>query len=195
MRITLKARLALLGVAALMTAGTVLAADPSLVPSSSASPDASTAPTSTVPGVDPSETLEPSEAPDASETPDASESPEAHGSADPSEAAEPSESPEAEDQGETLTAAQVTDFVGRLKLAGIPTTAAAFSSLAAKVGVGGAVRTLAFAKLSGKTPAQILAMRGSGMGWGRIAKELGTSPGIGSIMSGGHGQDDAKDGD
>jgi hypothetical protein len=34
---------------------------------------------------------------------------------------------------------------------------------------------------------------GSGMGWGRIAKELGVSPGIGSIMGngGGHGRDDA----
>lgn len=33
----------------------------------------------------------------------------------------------------------------------------------------------------------------SGMGWGRIAKELGFSPGIGAIMGngGGHGRDNA----
>ena len=34
---------------------------------------------------------------------------------------------------------------------------------------------------------------GSAMGWGRIAKELGFHPGIGSIMGngGGHGRDNA----
>jgi hypothetical protein len=60
--------------------------------------------------------------------------------------------------------------------------------LAAKVGVGGAVRTLAFAQASGKTPAQIVAMKESGKGWGGIVHELGLSigPGIGWIMSGGH---------
>ena len=30
-----------------------------------------------------------------------------------------------------------------------------------------------------------------GMGWGRIAHELGVHPGIGSIMGNGHGKDDA----
>jgi len=62
-------------------------------------------------------------------------------------------------------------------------------ALAAKVGVGGAVRTLAFAKASGKTPDQIVAMFEDGKGWGEIDHELGLSigPGIGWIMRSGHG--------
>jgi hypothetical protein len=29
------------------------------------------------------------------------------------------------------------------------------------------------------------------MGWGRIARDLGVHPGLGSIMGGGHGREDA----
>jgi hypothetical protein len=63
-----------------------------------------------------------------------------------------------------------------------------FKALAAKVGVGGAVRVLAFAKASGKSTAEILAMFQGGKGWGEIAHALGLHPGIGWIMSGGHGK-------
>ena len=63
--------------------------------------------------------------------------------------------------------AEVTDIVARLKAAGISTTDAAFAALAAKVGVGGAVRTLAFANASGKTPDQIVAMFQGGQGSAR----------------------------
>jgi hypothetical protein len=102
------------------------------------------------------------------------------------------EAPDASEKPETPetppTDAEIADFVGRLKTAGITTTAAAFKAMAAKVGVGGAVRTFAFAQASGKTPAQILAMFEGGMGWGKIDHQLGLTigPGIGWIMSGGH---------
>ena len=61
-----------------------------------------------------------------------------------------------------------------------------FKALAAKVG--GAVRVAAFAKASGKSTADILAMFQGGKGWGEIAHTLGLHPGIGWIMSGGHGK-------
>lgn len=147
-----------------LAAGTALASSPSPSPgeSAGASPSggvASAAPLST-------HASAPSKAPEASEAPEAAESP-----------------------GSPPSAAEVADIVGRLKAAGITTTAAAFQSLAAKVGVGGAVRTLAFAQASGKTPAQILAMFQGGKGWGQIDHELGLSigPGIGWIMGHGHG--------
>jgi len=178
----------------LLMAGTVIAADPSADPSASAgsSSEASSPGLAESPSIQPSgdASLEPSEPatplassePPASAEPSESEAPGGASSPDASEAPEKAETPEA-----PPTDAEVADFVGRLKAAGITTTAAEFKALAAKVGVGGAVRTLAFAKASGKTPAQILAMRES-EGWGRIKHELGLSigPGIGWIMSGGH---------
>lgn len=88
------------------------------------------------------------------------------------------------------SAAQIHDIVGRLKAAGITTTDAAFGTLAGKYGLGGAVRILAFAHASGKTPDQIAAMFDGGKGWGQIRSELGISigPGIGWIMGHGHAQ-------
>jgi hypothetical protein len=85
--------------------------------------------------------------------------------------------------------------VDRLKEAGIPATATQVGDLAGKVGVGGAVRVLAFAQASGKTPAQILAMFQSGKGWGQIDHELNLSigPGIGWIMGHGHGHGQGHD--
>jgi hypothetical protein len=154
-----------------LAAGTALASSPSPSPVQSArtspSAAAATAPASTA-----GSPARASEAPEASEKPEASEAP---------EAAEAPDSPP--------SAADVASIVGKLKAAGITTTAAAFQSLAAKVGVGGAVRTLAFAQASGKTPAQILALFQGGKGWGQIDHELGLSigPGIGWIMGGGHG--------
>jgi hypothetical protein len=165
-------------------AGTVAAASPS--PSGSPSPAASE---------EPSASAAPSQVPSASASVEPSVSPSPAASEEPKESAKPGKSPEAgedEDSGGPLTAEAVAHFVERLKAAGITTTASAFKALADKVGAGGAVRTLAFAKASGKTPAQILAMRESGMGWGRIVRELNLSigPGIGWIM--GHGGDNSK---
>ena len=200
MRGRISARVVASLAAVLLMAGTVIAADPSVDPSASAgSSREASSPGVEAPSIEPSEaaSLEPSEsaAPLASSEPPASgEPPE---SAEPSESAAPggasspdaSEAPEkAETPEAPPTDAEIADFVARLKAAGITTSGAEFKALAAKVGVGGAVRTLAFAKASGKTPAQILAMRESGEGWGRIVHELGLSigPGIGWIMSGGH---------
>ena len=88
------------------------------------------------------------------------------------------------------SADEVARIVGKLKDAGITATAAQVTDLAGKAGVGGAVRVFAFAQASGKTPAQILAMRQAGKGWGQIKHELNLSigPGIGWIMGNGHGQ-------
>ena len=118
----------------------------------------------------------------ASESPDASEGPEA------SDAPEASEAPEAPEGSEGPPSAdEIARIINRLKAAGITATASELTDLAAKVGVGGAVRVFAFAHASGKTPAEIVAMFESGKGWGQIKKELNLSirPGIGWIM--GHG--------
>ncbi|HEY3290147.1 MAG TPA: hypothetical protein VGK87_08485 [Anaerolineae bacterium] len=63
-------------------------------------------------------------------------------------------------------------------------------------GFGEIYQLYALAKMSNKTPAQIQAMRDSGMGWGQIVKALGLKHGnhgnnLGSTMSnrGGHGKD------
>jgi len=181
--------------AMLLMAGTVVAADPSADPSASAgsSSEASSPELTESPSIEPSEaaSLGPSESatplassePSSSAEPSESEAPGGALSPDASEAPDKAETPEA-----PPTDAEIADFVGRLKAAGIATSAAEFKALAAKVGVGGAVRALAFAQASGKTPGQIVAMKESGTGWGSIVHELGLSigPGIGWIMSGGH---------
>jgi hypothetical protein len=127
----------------------------------------------------------------ASESPDGSEGPEA------SDAPEASEAPEAPDGSEgPPSAADIASIVDRLKAAGITASASEVTDLAAKVGVGGAVRVFAFAHASGKTPAEIVAMFESGKGWGQIKKELNLAigPGIGWIMGhGGEGGPDASD--
>jgi hypothetical protein len=184
------------GIAALailaLAAGGTLAASPSPSPAesagSSASPsaDTSASPSAAASSVSNSPSLAPaaaSEAPVRSDTARESEPVEKD---DPADKAETPDSPP--------SAAEVTDIVGRLKAAGISTTDAAFAALAAKVGVGGAVRTLAFANASGKTPDQIVAMFQGGKGWGQIKHELKLSigPGIGWIMGGGNGNGHAK---
>ena len=83
----------------------------------------------------------------------------------------------------------------RLRAHDIDVDDAAFSDLAARYGVGGAVRVLAWASNPDDdvTIETITAMRdgdgseGSGMGWGQIARELGMHPGLGSIMGIGGG--------
>jgi hypothetical protein len=119
----------------------------------------------------PAKAAKASHEPEASEAPDASEAPQAG----------------SDESGAAPSADELARLVDRLKAAGITTDAAALGDLASKVGVGGAVRVLAFAHASGKTPAEILAMFQSGKGWGQIDQELGLSigPGIGWIM--GHG--------
>jgi hypothetical protein len=121
---------------------------------------------------------DPTEAPEASDTPDPSETPEAN------------EAPEAKDASEAAPSAdELARIVDKLQAAGITATAGGISDLAAKVGVGGAIRVLAFAHASGKSTAQILTMFDAGNGWGVIARELKLSigPGIGWIMGNGHG--------
>jgi hypothetical protein len=179
-------------VALVLLAGTVLAADPSASPS--ASPEASAAgstTTSTSPDESAAASAEASTAPARSEEPKSSEPAEA---SEAPEASEPPESPEAAEAPETQdgppSADEIARVVGRLQDAGIPATAAQVGDLAGKVGVGGAVRVLAFAQASGKTPAQILALFEAGKGWGQMAHELNLSigPGIGWIMGNGHGK-------
>jgi hypothetical protein len=83
--------------------------------------------------------------------------------------------------------------------AGVSTDAATIEALAARYGVGGAVRLLAWSEGSGVSTDELAAMFDSGMGWGEIAHQLnednGTSlhPGLGPIMSG-HGQGHGRDG-
>jgi len=99
------------------------------------------------------------------------------------------------------TAEELAHAADRLRARDIPVDEAVLSDLATRYGLGGAVRVLAWAADGDDdvTVESITAMRdgdgteGSAMGWGRIAKELGFHPGIGSIMGngGGHGRDNA----
>ena len=115
----------------------------------------------------------------------------------------PSDRSEAEDQGAPSTADEVARIVDRLADAGVDTDDDTVAALAADHGLGGAVRLLAWSDASGLSVDEIAAMRGGSedaepMGWGRIARELNAAnpeldlhPGIGKIMGGGHGRDDA----
>jgi hypothetical protein len=120
--------------------------------------------------------------------PSASPSPRAPAASQPSTAPIAVESPDEEDG--PPSADQVARIVGRLKDVGITATAAEIQELAGQVGLGGAVRAIAFAHASGKTPAQIVTLFQSGKGWGQIDHELGLSigPGIGWIMGQGQGK-------
>ena len=110
-------------------------------------------------------------------------------------AASPAASGEAPDGGadeqpaDPLTAEAAQRIVDRLAAAGLTTDAPTLTALAAEHGVGGAVRLLGWAQDPevGKSVEELAAMRDSGMGWGRIARELGTHPGIGRWMRGGQG--------
>ncbi len=100
------------------------------------------------------------------------------------------------------TAEELAHAAERLRLSNVTVNDAELADLATRYGLGGAVRVLAWAAADAGdewTVATITALRdsggteGTGMGWGRIAKDLGMHPGIGSIMGngGGHGRDDA----
>ncbi|HEX7197207.1 MAG TPA: hypothetical protein VF364_10310 [Candidatus Limnocylindria bacterium] len=107
--------------------------------------------------------------------------------------AQPASSHEAEAPPSAEDLAHAAD---RLEAKGIGFQEAVLDDLAARYGVGGAVRVLAWADAEAIDVSVITDMRdGSetdpGMGWGRIARELGVHPGLGSIMGGGHGRDNA----
>ncbi len=93
----------------------------------------------------------------------------------------------------------LSNAADRLAASGITVDDAVLADLASRFGVGGAVRVVAWSHESGLTVEELAAMRegdgtaGSEMGWGRMAKELGVHPGIGSIMGngGGNGRDGA----
>ncbi len=97
------------------------------------------------------------------------------------------------------TAEELADVAERLIAREIPFDEGQLADFAARYGLGGAVRILAWAAdpSVAMTAAQIAEMRdGDGItsvGWGRLAKEIGAHPGIGWIMGngGGHGRDDA----
>lgn len=81
----------------------------------------------------------------------------------------------------------------RLSEAGIEADDAEFDDLAARYGVGGAIRLYAWADATGMTVEEIAALRdgdGEPVGWGRIARDLGVHPGIGSIMGRGNSSDE-----
>lgn len=65
--------------------------------------------------------------------------------------------------------------------------------LAARYGIGGAVRLIAWADAASISIDDLAAKRDTGgeggepMGWGRMARELGVHPGLGSIMGNGAG--------
>jgi len=86
------------------------------------------------------------------------------------------------------TADELKHAADRLKAQDIDP--AQLEALAAKYGLGGAVRVMGWSKTTGKTVAELSAMRDGGKGWGQIAHELGVSPGIGWIMGNGHGASD-----
>jgi hypothetical protein len=108
-----------------------------------------------------------------------------------------SHEPEAQDEAETPpTAEELANAAARLEAKGIPFTDPQLTDLATRYGLGGAVRLLAWAQAEAMDVEAIAAMRDGtdtepGMGWGRIARELGQDPGIGSIMGGGNGREDA----
>jgi hypothetical protein len=136
----------------------------------------------------------PAASPPAVAEPTAAASPKAEKSPRPETSPEAREADEAdEDADASPSPANLERIVDRLADAGIVTTTDDLAALAAKVGVGGAIRVLRFAQASGKTPAEILAMFEAGMGWGVIAKELklDINVGNGSVMGQGTGVDKA----
>lgn len=96
-------------------------------------------------------------------------------------------------QGGPPSAQLLAKLHERLSAVGLDTDDATLTALIEDNGVGGAVRLLAWADASGTSVADLQQMHADGTGWGEIAHQLdadgslGLSPGIGWIMSGGHG--------
>ena len=97
------------------------------------------------------------------------------------------------DEGEVPDEAALERIVDRLGSTGLETSPEALGALAAEHGVGGAVRILAWTKDGTVSIEDVERRRAEGLGWGEIARELGTEPGIGSVMGngGGHGRANA----
>lgn len=95
-------------------------------------------------------------------------------------------------EADALTPEAAQALVDRLAAAGLQTDVATLTALAADHGVGGAVRILGWSQTADPavTVDDIVTRRADGMGWGQIAKELGTHPGIGRWMRGGNGPAD-----
>ena len=96
------------------------------------------------------------------------------------------------------TAEDLARVEERLLANGIPFDESVLNDLAARYGVGGAVRVLAWSQAADMDVVAITAKRDgtdteAGMGWGRIAKDLEVHPGIGEIMGNGHGRDSAPE--
>ena len=107
-----------------------------------------------------------------------------------------SHEPESEELDEEATVEDLAHAADRLAASEIAYDEAQLSDLAARYGIGGAVRVLMWADSTGLPVTDITALRDGtdlepGMGWGQIAKELGVHPGIGSVMGNGHGREDA----
>lgn len=102
-----------------------------------------------------------------------------------------SHEPEADDARRTASGEDLAHASDRLAAAGIRVQADRLGDLAARYGVGGAVRLFAWSHASGRQLDELVAMRDEGLGWGRIARELGVSPGVGRIMGNGDGREGA----
>ena len=91
------------------------------------------------------------------------------------------------------TAEELAHAKDRLAASGIDASTDQLNDLAADYGLGGAVRLFAWSDQTGTSVADLQARRDAGEGWGQIAKDLGVSPGIGSVMGngGGNGRDSA----
>lgn len=101
--------------------------------------------------------------------------------------------PLADEGDESPDPEAITHAIDRLAENEISIDEAAFTDLAARYGVGGAVRIAAWASETGMTVDEIAALRdGDGeaaVGWGKLAKELGVHPGIGAVMGNGRSAD------
>ena len=105
----------------------------------------------------------------------------------------------AQDEETPPTAEDLAHAAERLQANGLDDSR--LNELAALYGIGGAVRLIAWSSdpEAGMTIDELIAKHDTGgpeggpMGWGKIARELGVHPGIGSIMGngGGHGRDNA----
>lgn len=102
--------------------------------------------------------------------------------ASPSEDEGPSVDEDANEGGDAINDAAAQAIVDRLAANGLHTDVATLRDLAARYGVGGAVRLIGWADASGRTLAELRAMRDGGSGWGQMAHELGLHPGIGTWM-------------
>ena len=93
------------------------------------------------------------------------------------------------------TADELQRAADRLQAQGIDANAARLGELAATYGMGGAIRLLAWADVTGMSVGDLRALFDGGAGWGKMAHdlELDVNPGLGWIMGngGGHGRDNA----